>query len=85
MSDTDKLNEVHERTRRIETRLTRLMESMGVDAGGKKPAWADGAVVLPSLSCSVHQVLAVVPDSWDRTIPLRIVMNGTVIYRMHLL
>lgn len=84
MSDTDKLNEIHERTRRIETRLTRFMESMGVDAGGKKPIWADGAVVLPSLSCSVHQLMAAIPEGWGREKPVRVVMNGAVIYTMSL-
>jgi hypothetical protein len=85
MRDDDKLNEVHERTRRIETRLTRFMESMGVDAGGKRPVWGDGVVFLPSLSCSVHQIMAVIPEEWDKTQPIRVAISGTVVYRMHLL
>lgn len=79
MSDVDKLNEVHERMRRVETRLTRLVEALGVDAGGKRPLWNDGVIVVPSLACSLHQIAATVPAGWDRTKRVEIQFNGQTI------
>ena len=76
MTDTDKLNEVHERMRRVETRLTRLVEAMGVDAGGKRPLWNDGIIVIPSLACSLHQIVATVPTDWSDEKLIEVQFNG---------
>lgn len=84
MTDTDKLNEVHDRMRRVETRLTKLCEAMGVDAGGKRPLWNDGVVVIPSLACSMHQVVLAVPSDWNPERIIKVQFNGREIMSFYL-
>lgn len=56
--------EILDRTRRIETRLTKIGNAMGVDVGGGKPFWCNKrrCVVLPSPGCAITEVVRVVPE-----------------------
>lgn len=63
MSD---LKEISDRCRRIETRLTKFLEGQGFETKAQKPEWKTaGEIHIPSMSCSVKDILAVIPDSWD--------------------
>ncbi len=55
--------EILDRTRRIETRITKIGNAMGVDVGGGKPSWnaARRRVDLPSPNCSLSECIAVIP------------------------
>ncbi len=53
--------EILERTRRIETRLTKYFEHIGFDSGTRKPCWQDGKITLPSLDVSFRSVMNAVP------------------------
>jgi len=67
MSDTDELRylkEIAARGKRIETRLTRYLASIGFDSGAHVPEWVDGAVHLPRPSASFQDILAVIPAGW---------------------
>lgn len=56
--------EVLDRVRRIETRLTKIGDHMGVDTGGGKPFWnaAQKRVIIPTPNCSMGDILRAVPD-----------------------
>ena len=56
--------ETLDRTRRIESRLTSLINKLGFISPGKKPIW-DGAgrsVVLQSKETALDDILGVIPD-----------------------
>jgi hypothetical protein len=55
--------EIVDRTRRIETRLTKIGRAMGIDVGGGQPTWDDEhrRVVLPTPNCSVESMLKIIP------------------------
>lgn len=60
---TTQLHEIRDRTRRIETRLTKYLESVGFDTQTQRPYVDDcGHIVIPSLHCSLKDILAVLPD-----------------------
>ncbi len=58
--------EVLDRIRRVETRVTKIGNHLGVDVGGGKPYWCDKrrCVVLPSPGCAITEVVRVVPDEF---------------------
>lgn len=62
----EKVDEIHDRTRRIETRLTKCMEHLGFDTGVGRPEYRRGSVHIPSLSTSLQDILAAVPEAHPR-------------------
>lgn len=58
------LREIKDRCRRMETRLTKFLESQGFETKVKRPTWRKGWVDIPSLECSVKDILSVVPEDW---------------------
>ena len=63
------LQEVVDRTRRTETRLTKYLEAIGFVTGARKPVWQGGAIEVPSPATSLTDILSVVPDTWNRQTP----------------
>lgn len=58
--------EILQRAKRIETKVSRLMERMGfVDEAGDRPTWEDGSVRIPSMEVAFKEILAVIPKKWD--------------------
>lgn len=59
----DDLQEVRDRARRTETRLTRYLEHQGVDTKATKPRFdhQTHTVHMPSPDCSVRDAMAAVP------------------------
>lgn len=60
-SDKD-LSEVKDRCRRIETRLTRFLESQGFDTQRKMPVCRGNVVHIPSMECSLADIMSVMPE-----------------------
>lgn len=55
--------EIVERTRRIETRITKIGNALGIDVGGARPVWRpDGTILLPSPGCSLTEILKAIPS-----------------------
>lgn len=56
--------ETLDRVRRIETRITKIGQAMGVDVGGGRPIWLEGDkhVAVPSPNCSIGEIMKVVPQ-----------------------
>ena len=63
-SDDPAIAETLDRTRRIESRLTSLINKMGFISPGKKPVWEerDLTVTLQSKETALDEVLGVIPD-----------------------
>lgn len=77
MDDLMKLvQEAVDRSRRIETRLTRYLETIGFETGARKPVWVDGAIEAPSPAISLLDCLAVVPDFWDKEDEIDVTYRG---------
>jgi hypothetical protein len=59
--------ETLDRTKRIETRLTSYLVSVGFDTRTQRPLFLDdGSVSIPSMDCSVKDILGVIPaDHFD--------------------
>lgn len=67
-TDREIIKETLDRTRRIETRITKWMEQQGFDTGVQRPIWHKGTIIIPSLSVSLKECLEVVPIEWDSVI-----------------
>jgi hypothetical protein len=69
-----------DRSRRIETRLTKYLASIGFETGSRKPVWvSDGVVEAPSPACSIVDCLAVVPEDWDRDDEIAVMFRGQLL------
>lgn len=80
----DETKEVLDRMRRMETRITKYLESQGFDTGVKRPTWEGGKVSIPSLSCSIKEALSVVPTDWDKDDEITIVHKGDEVAHIYL-
>lgn len=56
------ISEVKDRCRRIETRLTRFLEAQGFDTQRKMPTLRGNVVSIPSMECSIADILSVIPS-----------------------
>lgn len=62
----DYLKEITDRMRRLETRFTKFMEIQGFDTKVRRPVFRDGVVEIPSMACSIHDILTSIPITWDK-------------------
>lgn len=67
MSEELQLQEVVDRCRRMETRLTKFLETQGFDTKVRRPLWRNGEVIVPSMATSLHDVLATIPAEWNKS------------------
>jgi hypothetical protein len=72
------MQDVVDRCRRMETRLTQFLEAQGFDTQVKRCEWRaqDGVVVVPSPSSALKEILATVPYGWDSAMPVRVEHKG---------
>jgi hypothetical protein len=76
----DYAREAAERTRRIETRLTKWLVSEGFETGSQLPVWYDdGVVEVPSRATSLTDIQSVVPIDWDRDYEITVMFRGHVL------
>jgi hypothetical protein len=63
-SDAPAISEILDRSRRIESRLTSLINKLGFISPGKKPVWngSDLSVTLQSKETALDDILGVIPD-----------------------
>ena len=69
-NDRANLLEVLQRARRTETRLTRLLETEGIQTGIQRPWWMEDRVMIPSPMTTIDAVLKVIPESWPSPVPV---------------
>lgn len=67
--DRANLLEIVQRCRRIETRLTRLLETEGISTGIQRPWWMEeGLVMIPSPMTTIDAILKVIPYGWPKQV-----------------
>ena len=65
------IDEIAGRSRRMETKVTKIANHLGVDAGGARPVWVSpGRIEIPSRDCSLQQCLAAVPHPWTEDVTI---------------
>jgi hypothetical protein len=82
-NDRASLLEVLQRSRRIETRLTRLLETEGIQTGIQRPWWINDTVMVPSPTITLDAVLRCIPDNWFKPVPVVIKEDQTLIVMCH--
>lgn len=55
------VREIKDRCRRMETRLTKYLEEQGFDTQRKMPTCQGNVVTIPSMECSLADILSVMP------------------------
>jgi hypothetical protein len=63
------IGEIADRARRIETRVTKVANHLGIDAGGEKPYLMDGVMYVPSMKVSLQDIVEAM-GATDVPIPL---------------
>jgi hypothetical protein len=71
--DRANLLEVLQRSRRIETRLTRMLETEGIATGIQRPWWMDDRVMVPSPMTTIDAVLKCIPEGWSK--PVQVILK----------
>lgn len=61
------MTELLDRIRRIETRVTKIGNHIGVDVGGSTPRWVrdDERITIESLNCSLADLMKAVPINYE--------------------
>lgn len=85
LPDEKKTNEMLDRTRRIETRLTRYLEQNGFETGVQRPSWNPrGIIEIPTRACSVHDMMAVIPKEWNPEDEITVRIHGEFVMVIYL-
>ena len=56
--------EMRDRIRRLETRMTKWLETQGFDTQIQRPKWTHGVVEIPNQFTSIKDILAAIPASY---------------------
>jgi len=70
------IQEAVDRSRRIETRLTKYLVGIGVETGVRRPVWHEGTVEAPSPATSLMDCLSVIPATWDPNEEVLVIYRG---------
>lgn len=81
---SEQLKEIADRCRRMETRLTKFLESQGFETKVKKPEWQAGSVEVPSTACAIKDIVAAVPADWDTEDEIIVTHKGDEIMSIYL-
>lgn len=61
----DRVGETLDRLRRMETKITLIMEKLDLDTQAQKPKWLHDSVVdIPSMDIRLKDIFEAVPESW---------------------
>lgn len=78
-----KIQEVVDRSRRIETRLTKYLEEQGFNTQGRKPLWREvegiGRLDIPAMGCSIDDCLTAIPPTYPKGDEVLVYHNGKFI------
>ncbi len=79
VSEAEFRREVTDRLRRLETRITKFMEFLGMDTGVKRPVYSQGELDIPTDATSLRDILAALPPEVTE---IRVVHKGTLLVRL---
>jgi hypothetical protein len=68
--DRKLLNEIADRARRTETRVTKVANHLGIDAGGEKPSICGSELRVPTIKTSLEDIIAAI-GNFDGPITIR--------------
>lgn len=75
--NNDPLKEIADRCRRMETRLTKFLESQGFDTRVQRPIFLPtGELRVPSLAISLQDCIAVIPPNWSEDEEIFVTLQG---------
>ncbi len=60
----EQIGELLDQLRRVEMRMTRFMENQRFDMQTETPVWKNGAIAVPSVACSLQDIIEVIPNTW---------------------
>lgn len=76
--------EIVERCRRIETRLTKYLESQGFETQVRRPFWNGQAVVVPAAHCAVSDMLSAIPVEHRGDDEIPVLHQGKILLYLYL-
>jgi len=72
--------EVKQRTRRVETRTTKLGQFLGFDMQVAVPTWQDGVILIPSKQASAESIRAAFPEDWPTLKCADVIHKGELVF-----
>lgn len=72
----DRVGETLDRLRRMETKITLIMEKLDLNTQAQKAEWSGGKVVVPSLDIKLRDILDVVPKTWGVESEIHVAHKG---------
>ena len=83
--ERDRIGEIQDRLRRIETRLTKYMQERGFETQTHTPVYdrAGDLLTVPSLDVRLKDVLAAIPDGEDSPDGLAVIHAGSIVAWVH--
>jgi len=82
------IKEIGDRMRRLETRLTKFMETQGFETKSRRPVFEPGesigTVSIPSMGCSVKDILASISEDWDQGLEVQVMHEGQFVMSIYL-
>ena len=77
--ERDRIGEIQDRLRRIETRLTKYMQERGFETQVQKATWGPGYVDIPSVDIRLRDLLTTIPEFYDWNEDIEVVHAGQVV------
>ena len=83
--ERDRIGEIQDRLRRIETRLTKYMQERGFETQAQVPIYggSNDRITIPSLDVRLKDVLAAIPDGEDSPDGLAVIHAGSIVAWVH--
>lgn len=72
MNTENKIQEILDRTRRTETRLTKYLIAQGFETPTEMPEFREGIVSIPSPHTSLKQIIDTIPETWREPVKVYI-------------
>lgn len=79
MATPAKDREVVDRLRRMETRLVRILEHLGINSQRQKPSFEEDGIHIVSMETSIADILAAIPDGTERHQYIAVSHKGEVV------
>ena len=77
--ERDRIGEIQDRLRRIETRLTKYMQERGFETQVQKATWGPGYVSIPSIDIRLRDLLTAIPEFYDWNEDIEVMHAGQVV------
>lgn len=77
------LNELIDRSRRTETRLTKYLESIGFDTRVQRPYWNGHSVIIPTLNVPLGDIIAQLPQDFPMDEPVQVRCKGQFVMEFY--